>query len=131
MEKMGAGSGLILPGWRRAAGVNTRSGSYTWLLPSDAEAILRECPSVSMVSPQVQASNTANSATVFFMTFFFYSQSIVAGGLELMSYTTLLTPFTSLIMRLDIFARKSYGRWLQSAVIPSLLSTARSATTFS
>ena len=57
MEKMGAGSGLILPGWRRATGVNIRSGSYTWLLPSDAEAILRECPTVSMVSPQVQASN--------------------------------------------------------------------------
>lgn len=57
MEKMGAGSGLILPGWRRATGVNTRSGSMTRLMPSDAEAILRECPTVSMVSPQVQVSN--------------------------------------------------------------------------
>ena len=57
IEKMGAGSGLIRPGWRRAAGVNMGSGSVTSLLPSDAEAILRECPTVAMVSPLVRASN--------------------------------------------------------------------------
>ena len=57
IEKMGAGSGLIRPGWRRAAGINMGSGSMTSLLPSDAEAILRECPTVTMVSPLVRASN--------------------------------------------------------------------------
>lgn len=36
-----------------------------------------------------------------------YSHSMVAGGLELISYTTRLTPFTLLIISLDIFARKS------------------------
>ena len=39
-----------------------------------------------------------------------YSHSIVAGGLELMSYTTLFTPLTLLIMSFDTFAKKSYGR---------------------
>ena len=57
IEKMGAGSGLIRPGWRCAAGVNMGSGSMTSLLPSDADAILRECPTVSLVSPLVRASN--------------------------------------------------------------------------
>ena len=33
---------------------------------------------------------------------FSYSHSIVAGGLELMSSTTRLTPRTSLMMRLDM-----------------------------
>ena len=55
IERMGAGSGLIRPGWRRAAGVNMGSGSVTSLLPADADAILRECPHISMVSPVVRA----------------------------------------------------------------------------
>ena len=37
----------------------------------------------------------------------FYSHSIVAGGLLLMSYTTRLTPATWLMMRVEIFASKS------------------------
>ena len=57
IERMGAGSGLIRPGWRRSGGVNMGSGSVTTLLPADADAILRECPSVSMVSPLVRANN--------------------------------------------------------------------------
>lgn len=36
-----------------------------------------------------------------------YSHSIVAGGLEEMSYTTRLTPFTLFIMSFDTFARNS------------------------
>lgn len=36
-----------------------------------------------------------------------YSHSMVAGGFELMSYTTRLTPFTLLMISLDILARKS------------------------
>jgi hypothetical protein len=32
----------------------------------------------------------------------YYSHSMVAGGLELISYATLFTPFTSLMMRFDM-----------------------------
>lgn len=37
----------------------------------------------------------------------YYSHSIVAGGFELISYVTLFTPLTLLMMSLDTFARKS------------------------
>ncbi len=40
----------------------------------------------------------------------FYSHSIVAGGLLLISYTTRLMPFTSLIMRFDTCAKNSCGK---------------------
>ncbi len=56
---------------------------------------------------------------------------MVAGGFELMSYTTLLTPFTLFIISFDTFCKNLYGKSTQSAVIPSVLSTARNATTFS
>src|SRR6478735_12224608 len=59
-----------------------------------------------------------------------YSHSIVAGGFDEMSYTTRLTPGTSLTMRDEILPRTSYGSFAQSAVIPSSLVTARMATTF-
>src|SRR5882762_11986938 len=58
-----------------------------------------------------------------------YSHSIVAGGLELTSYATRFTPRTSLMMRLEILPRTSCGNGNQSAVMPSRLVTARSATT--
>jgi hypothetical protein len=61
----------------------------------------------------------------------FHSHSIVAGGLELISYTTLLTPFTLFIISFETFARNSYGRCDQSAVIPSVEETALKLTTFS
>src|SRR5436190_22774202 len=60
-----------------------------------------------------------------------YSHSMVEGGLLLMSYTTRLMPFTSLTMRDEMQASSSCGRRAQSAVIPSLLSTARIATVYS
>src|SRR5687767_14896760 len=60
-----------------------------------------------------------------------YSHSIVAGGFELMSYTTRLMPLTSLTMREDIDASRSCGNRAQSAVMPSRLSTARMATVYS
>ena len=60
-----------------------------------------------------------------------YSHSMVDGGFELMSYTTRLTPFTSLMIRLDIFPNTSFGILAQSAVIPSRLVTARIAITCS
>lgn len=37
----------------------------------------------------------------------FYSHSIVAGGFELMSYTTRFTPLTLLMMSLDTLAKNS------------------------
>ena len=52
---------------------------------------------------------------------------MVAGGLLLTSYTTRLTPFTSLAIRLEMWASTSGGNGNQSAVIPSRLVTARSA----
>ena len=57
-----------------------------------------------------------------------YSHSIVAGGLLLTSYTTRLTPFTSFAIRFEMCASTSCGNGNQSAVIPSRLVTARSAT---
>ena len=59
-----------------------------------------------------------------------YSHSIVDGGLLEMSYTTRLTPGTSLTMRRLIKPSTSYGTLAQSAVMPSSLSTIRTATTF-
>ena len=60
-----------------------------------------------------------------------YSHSMVAGGLELISYVTRFTPFTSLMMRVEMRASTSCGNGYQSAVMPSLDVTARSARTFS
>src|SRR3954470_18704702 len=54
-----------------------------------------------------------------------YSHSIVAGGFDDTSYTTRLIPFTWLLMRDEIRARTSCGNGNQSAVIPSVLVTAR------
>lgn len=59
-----------------------------------------------------------------------YSHSIVAGGLELMSYTTLLIPFTSLTILLETRSSTRAGISAQSAVIPSLLVTALRAMMF-
>ena len=56
-----------------------------------------------------------------------HSHSIVAGGLLVMSYTTRLTPFTSLTMRLEAAARTSSGIRAQSAVMKSVVDTARRA----
>jgi len=58
-----------------------------------------------------------------------YSHSMVAGGLELMSYTTRFTPGTSFTIREEILASTSYGSRAQSAVMPSSDVTARIATT--
>ena len=54
-----------------------------------------------------------------------YSHSIVPGGLLVISKTTLLTPSTSLTIRLEIFSKTAYGKRDQSAVIPSSLETQR------
>jgi len=57
IEQMGAGSGVIYPGVRRVAGIKVGVNTWTRLLPSDAEAILQECPHVSQVSPVVTSSS--------------------------------------------------------------------------
>src|SRR2546421_253183 len=59
----------------------------------------------------------------------FYSHSMVAGGLLEMSYTTREMPATSLTMRRETSSRNSYGRRAQCAVMKSTVSTARSAIT--
>ena len=58
----------------------------------------------------------------------FYSNSIVPGGLLVKSYITLLTPFTSLIIRLITLWSTSNGISADSAVMKSTVLTARSAT---
>ena len=62
-----------------------------------------------------------------FAGFVSYSHSIVAGGLLVTSYTTLLTPRTSFTMRVEALSSSSYGSRAQSAVIKSVVVTARSA----
>ena len=56
IEKMGANTGLILPGWLRRGGVAMGYGSRVSLTPADADAVGRECPSVLHYSPVVRAS---------------------------------------------------------------------------
>ena len=56
-----------------------------------------------------------------------HSHSMVAGGLEVMSYTTRFTPETTFTMRLEMRASTSKGMRAQSAVIASSLVTARIA----
>src|SRR5574337_28345 len=58
-----------------------------------------------------------------------HSHSIVPGGLLVTSYTTRLTPPTSLMMRVAARARKLISKRKKSAVMPSTEVTARSATT--
>ena len=57
IEQMGAGSGVVFPGVRRVAGIKVGVNTWTRLLPSDAEAIMQECPHVSHVSPVVTSSS--------------------------------------------------------------------------
>lgn len=59
----------------------------------------------------------------------FYSHSIVAGGFDDTSYTTRLMPLTSLITRVLIFPSSPQGSGYQSAVMKSLVATARRAST--
>ena len=60
-----------------------------------------------------------------------HSHSIVAGGFDEMSYTTRLTPRTSLMIRFATRDSRSCGKRDQWAVMKSSVSTARKATTYS
>ncbi len=54
-----------------------------------------------------------------------YSHSIVAGGLEVISYTTRFTCLTSFTILVEMISRTSHGIRAQSEVIPSMEVTAR------
>ena len=58
----------------------------------------------------------------------YYSNSIVPGGLLVRSYMTRFTPFTSLMIRLVTLKSTSEGISEHSAVMKSLVFTARRAT---
>jgi ABC-type antimicrobial peptide transport system permease subunit len=55
IASMGANNLLVQPGTAASGGVSFGSGSVITLTPQDADAILRECPSVSNVAPVVRA----------------------------------------------------------------------------
>jgi hypothetical protein len=59
-----------------------------------------------------------------------YSHSTVAGGFEVISYATRFTPGTSLTIRVLMRSSNSCGSRAQSAVMPSSLVIARTATRF-
>lgn len=59
--------------------------------------------------------------------FFYYSNSIVAGGLPVQSYSTRLTPLTSFTILLATLLSTSHGICAASAVMKSTVLTARSA----
>ena len=63
-----------------------------------------------------------------FRLLWYYSNSIVAGGLLVQSYSTLFTPLTSLTILFATVLKTSHGIWAQSAVMKSAVHTARSAT---
>ncbi|SPF34223.1 Macrolide export ATP-binding/permease protein macB [Syntrophobacter sp. SbD1] len=55
MASIGANTVVVLPGSTNIAGVATGSGSKVTLTPQDADAILKECPSIDWVAPVVRA----------------------------------------------------------------------------
>lgn len=73
----------------------------------------------------IKQKTVTNSLRSHFKLFLFYSHSIVAGGLLVMSYTTRLTWATSLTMRALIVCSTSQGMRAKSLVMPSILVTAR------
>src|ERR1700693_3905082 len=81
----------------------------------------QQVPSLSPLCAQREPSG--------FPLIFFYSHSMVPGGLLVMSKTTRLTPLTSFTIRLLMRASTSYGTRAQSAVMASSLVTTRTATT--
>lgn len=55
IQNMGATNLLIQPGTATSAGVTTGSGTGVTLTPQDAEAIARECSTITAVAPMVRA----------------------------------------------------------------------------
>jgi putative ABC transport system permease protein len=56
IQRLGTNVLTVIPGAQRVGGVNLGSGSRTTLKMADAEAILKDCPSVGRISPEVNRS---------------------------------------------------------------------------
>ena len=59
ISKMGTNLIMVMPGSSNRRGFHGARGSMTTLKPADADAILRDCPSVGMVSPISRGSGQA------------------------------------------------------------------------
>ena len=59
ISKMGTNLIMVMPGSSNRRGFHGARGSMTTLKPADAEAILRDCPSVGMISPICRGSGQA------------------------------------------------------------------------
>ena len=68
------------------------------------------------------------AATALWQSLAAYSHSMVLGGFELISYTTLVTPGTSFTILVEMRSSTSPGNFTQSAVMASPDSTTRTAT---
>ncbi|MDD4889548.1 MAG: ABC transporter permease [Phycisphaerae bacterium] len=58
IASMGASTVLVMPGTAASGGISFGAGSVMTMTPQDAEAILRNCPSVASVAPVVRAQGT-------------------------------------------------------------------------
>ncbi len=93
-------------------------------------AILFSSSEQRFLHPQGQEKSSAGDASLWPIGESLpYSHSIVPGGLLVMSYTTRLTPSTSLTIRFDIRDKSFVSAGNQSAVMPSTLWTRRMTTT--
>ena len=116
--------------------------THSWIIslnegrPSILEAALQQWGPDVKISLEIVLSETLSGflRSVFRVelpTGEFYSHSIVPGGFEVISYTTLPTPATSFIILLDRVWSRSNGRLDASTVMASVDSTALIAMTFS
>ena len=97
---------------------------------SKATEYLRIIDSDLLLSKSYQIRQLSLETPVFiaFAEPFTYSSSIVAGGFPVRSYMTLLTPLTSFTMRLVTLLKSSHGSSADSAVMKSVVVTARRTT---
>src|SRR5262245_54622136 len=72
IQRMGADNLIVQPGAGSSGGVTFGSGSVTTLTPQDAEAILRECPSVRQVAPIVRTRTQVIYGNRNWVPFFIY-----------------------------------------------------------
>ena len=62
IASMGANMLMILPGATTTSGVNIGAGSMTTLTPADADEILRQCPAVAAVAPNIPPDRRSSTA---------------------------------------------------------------------
>jgi ABC-type antimicrobial peptide transport system permease subunit len=72
IASMGANNLLIMPGTASSGGVSFGSGSIMTLIPQDAEAIARECPSVSAVAIVVRSRTQVTYANKNWVPLYIY-----------------------------------------------------------